>query len=284
MPHCLDLNQFNPPDTFRSLFGIYIPMRKSPPLPPTSTNLYSSSTEPSSNKFWMVFIDLPIFFLSIVAVFSPNPSNVSPIASTLVALFVFLPSLSASLLSYNQLRRPLFTPPCWLMFFLSSVPTLTSLKRLFMLVLIIASVRTGIALTPVLIVATLEDLHKSFASLQSQLDKHTRLARQAQDSFLPLAVIAPPLLLTLPTQERLLIMHSPWRMTIRIIPVLLASVRPSTPTSPMPLLFPAAIFFLLPALPTFLPWGGRELLRFDSKTLQSPVGCLDIFDQILKRC
>jgi hypothetical protein len=31
--------------------------------------------------------------------------------------------------------------------------------------------------------ATLEDLHKSFASLQSQLDKHTRLARQAQDSY-----------------------------------------------------------------------------------------------------
>ena len=29
----------------------------------------------------------------------------------------------------------------------------------------------------------MEDLHKSFASLQSQLDKHTRLARQAQDSF-----------------------------------------------------------------------------------------------------
>jgi hypothetical protein len=31
--------------------------------------------------------------------------------------------------------------------------------------------------------ATLEDLQKSFASLQSQLDKQTRLARQAQDSF-----------------------------------------------------------------------------------------------------
>jgi len=29
----------------------------------------------------------------------------------------------------------------------------------------------------------LEDLQKSFASLQSQLDKQTRLARQAQDSF-----------------------------------------------------------------------------------------------------
>jgi hypothetical protein len=28
---------------------------------------------------------------------------------------------------------------------------------------------------------------------------------------------------------------------------------------------------------------GGEVLRFDSKTLQSPVGCLDIFDQILKR-
>jgi hypothetical protein len=29
--------------------------------------------------------------------------------------------------------------------------------------------------------------------------------------------------------------------------------------------------------------GGRTLPRFDPKTLQSPVGCLDMFDQILKR-
>jgi hypothetical protein len=165
MPHSLDLTLFNPPNTFHSLIGIFIPMRKSLPSPPTTTNPYTSSTNSSSHKFWMVFNARPIFFLSIVALFSSDPSNVSPIASTPVALFVFLPSLSASLLSYNRLlfacldlrlllRRPLFKPPCWLMLFLSSVPTLTSLKGLFMLVLRIASARTGIAQTPVLIVVT----------------------------------------------------------------------------------------------------------------------------------
>jgi hypothetical protein len=114
----------------------------------------------------MVFIDLPTSFLSIVAVFSHDPSNVSLIASTLVTVFAFLLFLSASRLSYNHLlfaspvpslllRRPRITLPCWLMLFLSSITTLTSRKLLFMLVLIIVSVRTGIAVTLVLIVVTI---------------------------------------------------------------------------------------------------------------------------------
>ena len=116
--------------------------------------------------------------------------------------------------------------------------------------------------------------------------------------YLLLVAIAQRLLLTLMTPWRLLTPPSAWTA-----PTLLhastsstcvnsPSVRPSTPTSPSPPWYDLLVFcaplchhFVFRHLrPLGLGWGKATTFpTFDSKTLQSPVGCFDGFDQILKR-
>ena len=72
--------------------------------------------------------------------------------------------------------------------------------------------------------------------------------------------------------------------------VLLESALPSTPLSPLRTRGETSwspvrrTLQHLPVLLTLWVWGGGLLRFFDSKTLQFPEGCLDIFDQIPKRC